>query len=185
MNKVEAFKNELKNYYFYKNELKRLNNILDKTNALDRKNDDDAMKLDNLLIPFSNWLKEISNQLDATFVQLTGFKAIRYDAEPSMANEELSTQMKLDLIDRYNKQLDERKRAWLLAESTLLEDIERITDNLNHLDAVLDRLPPKIKAVCLDVYGKGYSYESMVGTTYWSVSSLYREVYEALEKALY
>lgn len=182
MNNVEAFKNELRNYHYYKGIYKTYSEIYDQVIKLGNE-DKDKFRLTKQFYPR---LVDEEAKLDGIFTQLTGFHAIRYDKEPSAMNEELSMDIKLDLIDKYNEQLTKYIVAIEYAESVLISEMNRLSEAIKHIEDVLKQLPNDIAKVCIDVYCKGKTYESISSgdNMYWSPSGLYKNVISELEKVL-
>ena len=182
MNKVEAFKNLLRNYVFYKKELQRLKTINNKQSKL-KKDDVERYKL---LCEFHRPLVEAEKELDGLFTKLTGFHAIRYDKEPSTMSEELSMEVKLELIEKYHQILDKYLEEMDKAEKNLKKEISRISENIEYIESVLDHLPLEISKICYEVYCMGKKYEDISNgnNVYWSASGLYWNVNKELERVL-
>lgn len=182
MNNVEAFKNELRNYHYYINVYKKYSKIHKEVITLD--NEDTAKYV--LLKSFNDRLKVEEGKLDEIFTKLTGFKAIRYDIEHFSISEELSNEMKLDLIDKYNVQLAIYNKALKEAENNLVEEMKRIKTQIDYIENVLMKVPDKIAKVCIDIYCNGKKYEDISNgnNVFWSASGVYWNVNKELERAL-
>lgn len=182
MNDIEAFKNELRNYHYYKNLYKKYSNIYDEEIKLPN---EDAQKF-KLLKAFYPKLVDEEAKLDGIFTQLTGFHAIRYDKEPSIMSEELSMEIKLDLIDKYEAQLTKYIVAIEYAEATLISEMNRLSNSINYIENILKQLPKDIAKVCVDVYcyGKKYEYIASCSGMYWTASGLFRYVERELARVL-
>lgn len=184
MNKVEVFKNELRNYHFYKSEYKRLEHIYQEESKLLK--EDDCLDRYRLLREFHKPLIDIEKELDGVFTQLTGFHAIRYDKEPCHISEELAMEIKLDLIDKYHEQLTKFMVNLQYAEENLIEEMNRLSKNINKIEKVLKQMPEDIANVCVGVYCKGKKYEDIVNNSslYWSASGIYWNINKELERVL-
>lgn len=182
MNSIEAFKNELRNYHYYKNLYKKYSSIYDEEIKLDN---EDTQKF-KLLKQFYPKLVKEEAKLDGIFTQLTGFHAIRYDNEPIIMSEELSMEIKLDLIEKYNQQLTKYIVAIEYAESVLISEMNRLSEAIKHIESVLKQLPNDIANVCVEIYCKGKKYEDVSNgnNVYWSPSGIYWNVNKELERVL-
>lgn len=180
MNKIEAFKNELRNYRFYQKKLKELTTTINNVQLAK-----DEMERFKLLKTFSNELVECEKELDRIFTELTGFHAIRYDKEPSSTNEHLAEQVRLDLIDLYEKQRNKFNELLVVAENNLLIEMNRIFVNVQHIENVLDQLQLDAKRILIDIYCDGKKYEDVLkAEIYYSKSGLYKNINNELDKVL-
>lgn len=184
MNNIEAFKNELRNYHYYKTIYEKYSHIYEEQSKLT--SDDDMLDRFKLIKQFYPRLVDEEAKLDGIFTQLTGFHAIRYDKEPSSMNEELSIELKLELIEKYNQQLTRFKVALNYAESILIAKMNRLSEMIGHIESVLKALPKDIAIVCVDVYCNGKKYEDVSNgnNVYWSPSGVYWNVNRELERVL-
>lgn len=184
MNKVEAFKNELRNYHYYKAENERLSKIYEIQSSL--VGEDNLKERFKLLKEFFKPLIRIEQDLDETFTKLTGFHAIRYDKEPSAMNEELSMEMKLELIDKYNELLTKFQVNMIYAEENLIEMMNRVSRQVNYIESVLNELPNDLKELCVDIYCNGKTYQEITtrGTIYYTDAGLFKIIERELDKIL-
>lgn len=179
MNNIEAFKNELRNYRYYQNYIEEL-----KTTSLKLLKIDDCNEKFELLKTYSKELVECEQELDATYTQLTGFHAIRYDKEPSAPNEHLSEMIKLDLIDKYNVLLKQFEKLIDEAETKLYKEMERTQANINRIESILIRLPNNYEKTLISIYCDGSSYEKQKRKANYSKSGLYQAIEKELLKIL-
>lgn len=173
MNKVEAFKNELRNYKYYKSVLFNYENAY---------NDEEL----DILEQFNSKLKDCDLKLDEIWVEMTGVHAIRYDKVPSSTNEELSMERKLDLIEKYNELLSLQKKEKKIAKDKLKNEIARIKQNIKKIENVLNSMPKEIACYCVKVYCDKYTYQQLVmsGTVYWTDAGLFKAIERELDKLL-
>ena len=182
MKKVEIFRNELRNYLDYKELLGNYRSMYETQNKL--KSDDVYNERFEVLKKFNKSLIPLEKNLDETFTKLTGFKAIRYDIEPGTFNENLSEQMKLELVDKYNLQLIEFKDALDIAEKNLLLEIDRLKLNIEHIESIIHQLPNDIKNACIEVYCEKRTFMSKSKDLYYTDTGLFRRLERELDRLL-
>lgn len=171
MEKIDAFKNELKNYHYYKN-------VLNDYIQAYEENDKSILE--------AQWprLKEIALELEATYVRMTGVSAIKYDKLPSSFNPELSQQLKLELIEKYNYLLKEYAKEKKTARSYLKLEIERLTANITKIEKILNQLPKEIQEWCLLLFCERTTYKALSKKVAYTDVGLIKKVNRELEKVL-
>lgn len=111
--------------------------------------------------------KEIENELEVMWHELSGLKAIRYDKQPSSFNPELSESYRLELIDRIEKKQKE-------LDYTILA-IERYESELN-------RLPSDIREMVEQIFILGKTFAEVGKTIGYSDNGLHYKIKKEVEK---
>lgn len=111
--------------------------------------------------------KEIENELEVMWHELSGLKAIRYDKQPTSYNQEMSESYRLELIDRIEKKQKE-------LDYTILA-IERYESELN-------RLPSDIKEMVEQIFILGKTFAEVGKTIGYSDNGLHYKIKKEVEK---
>lgn len=111
--------------------------------------------------------KEIENELEVMWHELSGLKAIRYDKQPSSFNPELSESYRLELIDRIEKKQKE-------LDYTILA-IERY-------ESELERLPSDIREMVEQIFILGKTFAEVGKTIGYSDNGLHYKIKKEVEK---
>ena len=185
MNNVEVFKNELRNYLYYKNRLKVIEidiRSIDKANTMST--DDAEKEKYKILSKYSKLLVRLDQNLEETFIKLTGEKAIRYDVEPSSYNEELSEQIRLGLIDKYELQLIEFRNELSKTEERIRKESAWLKTVVDRIEYVLIKMPKEIREVCMDIYCGDKTYKEICDEVYLTEGGLFKVIEREIDKVL-
>lgn len=187
---VKAFKNELRNFNFYRSVYSRYSKTLKSVEEIlsSKTIDDEASEILYMLVrPFYKpYIEETHLKLEELFVKMTGVSAIRYDKLPSSANENASEQMKINMIEKYNKLLIKYNEYISIAIANLKKEISYYQKALIHIEEVLIALSPDIRKVVVEIYANGKKFEDISNgnNVFWSPSGVYLNVNKELERAL-
>lgn len=188
---VKAFKNELKNFNYYRAVYSKYHKtfkdvqsiMIDNKMSVDDKNE----LLYKLLRPFYKpYLYDTHLMLEELFIKMTGVSAISYDKIPSTFNESLNEKTKINMIEKYNK-LKKTFNTYIdKAYDNLKKEVAYYQKALIHIEEVLIKLPPDIRKVVVEIYGNGKRYEDISNgnNVFWSPSGVYLNVNKELERAL-
>ena len=111
--------------------------------------------------------RELENEIDALWYELTGVKGVQYDKLPSSYNSDLSENFRLELLDRIEfkqKELD----------FTMLA-IERYQNELN-------RLPDDIKNYVVQIFIYGHTFAEIGEKIGYSDRGLHYKVKKEIER---
>lgn len=111
--------------------------------------------------------KEIENELEVLWHELSGLKAIRYDKQPTSYNPEMSESYRLELIDRIEKKQKE-------LDYTILA-IERY-------ESELERLPSNIREMVEQIFILGKTFAEVGKTIGYSDNGLHYKIKKEVEK---
>lgn len=116
-------------------------------------------------------LKEIDDKIALNFYEKTGVKGISYDKIPSHPSEEALANYRLTLIEQGD---------------VLMEERQRIYNQIKHIEDVVNKLPKTLKSACIKIYVYGKSYQQVVnsGDVYWTDAGLFKAIERELDKLL-
>lgn len=189
MNKTEAFKNDLRNYLYDKNSLIKIKFDINNINKINKeKNSDEKQyKKFSILKDYSKKLIMLEQDMEQTYNELKGVKAIRYDKVPlHSSNQSQIEQRRLNLIEIYHNKKKLFKEELNKTEKYLYTEYDYFSKKVNRTESALVKLPKDIRNICLEIYCGDKTYQNIIkdGDVYYTDAGLFKKIEKELDNIL-